>query len=151
MQIIFLLALPVLMYFLLIRPQQRRVREQRELLAKVEEGDEVMTTGGIYGFVNAVQDDTIWLDIADGVEVRISRASIARRIPAGTNDADAPAVDAAPAADEHDEDDAAATEPDAAAGTDVVPPEVNGNGSGSKRAKDAPAQDTPKAGPEAER
>jgi preprotein translocase subunit YajC len=150
MQIIFLLALPVLMYFLLIRPQQRRVREQRELLAKVEEGDEVMTTGGIYGFVNAVQDDTIWLDIADGVEVRISRASIARRIPAGANDAaDAPAVDAAPADDEHDED--VAGDHEAVNGTDALPPEVNGNGNGAgpKRAKDA--QDTPKAGPEAER
>ena len=55
MSIIFLLALPVLMYFLLIRPQQKRAKEQKELLSAVEEGDEVMTTGGLYGYVNAVE------------------------------------------------------------------------------------------------
>ena len=82
MSLIFLIALPVLMYFLLIRPQQRRAKEQRDLLSAVAEGDEVMTTGGIYGYVNAVEDDTIWLDIAEGVEIRIAKGAVAKRIPA---------------------------------------------------------------------
>ena len=82
MSLIFLIALPVLMYFLLIRPQQRRAKEQRALLSAVAEGDEVMTTSGIYGYVNAIEDDTIWLDIAEGVEIRISKGAVARRIPA---------------------------------------------------------------------
>ena len=82
MSLIFLIALPVLMYFLLIRPQQRRAKEQRALLSAVAEGDEVMTTSGIYGYVNAIEDDTVWLDIAEGVEVRIAKGAVARRIPA---------------------------------------------------------------------
>jgi preprotein translocase subunit YajC len=96
MSIIFLLALPVLMYFLLIRPQQKRAKEQKELLSAVEEGDEVMTTGGLYGYVNAVEGETIWLEIAENVEIRIAKAAVLKRIPLGTDDgADA---DTAPAA-----------------------------------------------------
>ena len=98
MAIIFLLALPVLMYFLLIRPQQKRAKEQKELLSAVEEGDEVMTTGGLYGYVNAVEGETIWLEIAEGVEIRIAKGAVLKRIPPGTDDADADAADAAPAA-----------------------------------------------------
>ena len=95
MSIIFLLALPVLMYFLLIRPQQKRAKEQKELLSAVEEGDEVMTTGGLYGYVNAVEGETIWLEIAENVEIRIAKAAVLKRIPLGTDDAEA---DASPAA-----------------------------------------------------
>ena len=92
MSIIFLLALPVLMYFLLIRPQQKRAKEQKELLSAVEEGDEIMTTGGLYGYVNAVEGETIWLEIAEDVEIRIAKAAVLKRIPLGTDDADADAV-----------------------------------------------------------
>jgi len=95
MSIIFLLALPVLMYFLLIRPQQKRAKEQKELLSAVEEGDEIMTTGGLYGYVNAVEGETIWLEIAENVEIRIAKAAVLKRIPLGTDDAEA---DASPAA-----------------------------------------------------
>jgi len=75
-----LLLLPVLMYFLLIRPQQKKMRAQQALLAQVGVGDEVMTTSGLYGYVNAMEGDTIWLEIADNVEVRITKAAIARRV-----------------------------------------------------------------------
>ena len=98
MSIIFLLALPVLMYFLLIRPQQKRAKEQKELLSAVEEGDEVMTTGGLYGYVNAVEGETIWLEIAENVEIRIAKAAVLKRIPLGTDDNADAAADAAPAA-----------------------------------------------------
>ena len=98
MSIIFLLALPVLMYFLLIRPQQKRAKEQKELLSAVEEGDEVMTTGGLYGYVNAVEGETIWLEIAENVEIRIAKAAVLKRIPLGTDDAAGAEADAAPAA-----------------------------------------------------
>ena len=83
MSIIFLLALPVLMYFLLIRPQQKRAKEQKELLSAVEEGDEVMTTGGLYGYVNAVEGETIWLEIAENVEIRIAKAAVLEADPPG--------------------------------------------------------------------
>ena len=83
------------MYFLLIRPQQKRAKEQKELLSAVEEGDEIMTTGGLYGYVNAVEGETIWLEIAENVEIRIAKAAVLKRIPLGTDDAEA---DASPAA-----------------------------------------------------
>ena len=131
MQIVFLLALPVLMYFLLIRPQQRRLKEQKALLSAVEEGDEIVTTGGIYGYVNAVEDDTIWLEVAEGVEMRIAKGAVMKRIPAS----DASVPDTLPAS--------------VTDGTD--PPDITD-------AADEPAVDpaeaadeTPKAGPETER
>lgn len=98
-----LLLLPILMYFLLIRPQQKKMRAQQDLLSHIVEGDEVMTTAGIYGYVNAIDGDTVWLEIAEGVEVRIVKASIARKVepPAATDtgDPEPASDDAADAAD----------------------------------------------------
>jgi len=82
-----LLLLPVIFYFLLIRPQQKKQRAQQALLNEIGEGDEVMTTAGIYGFVNAIDGDMVWLEIAEGVEIRILRGAIAKKVvppPAGT-------------------------------------------------------------------
>ena len=76
------------MYFLMIRPRQRQMRAQREQMSAIAEGDEVVTNSGIYGFVTAVEGDIMWLEIADGIDVRVSRAAVARRI-APTADADA--------------------------------------------------------------
>jgi preprotein translocase subunit YajC len=75
-----ILLLIVLMYFLLIRPQQRRMREQQALLSAVREGDEVLTSAGIYGFITAMEGDIVWVEIAEGVEVRVAKGAIARRI-----------------------------------------------------------------------
>jgi preprotein translocase subunit YajC len=68
------------MYFLLLRPQRRRMKEAQQLVNTIQEGDEVITNGGIYGFVNAIDGDTIWLDIADNTEIRVHRSAIARKI-----------------------------------------------------------------------
>ena len=79
------LALPVLMivgfYFLLIRPQRNRQRAQQTLLASLEVGDEVMTTGGIYGSIVEIDDDegTVTVEIAPGTRVRMVRQGIAQR------------------------------------------------------------------------
>jgi preprotein translocase subunit YajC len=81
------ILIAVVMYFLLIRPQRRRMAQQKELANAVEEGDEVMTTSGIYGFVTATEGDVIWLEIADGVDIRIARQAVSRRIP-GTEGTD---------------------------------------------------------------
>jgi preprotein translocase subunit YajC len=83
------LLIAVAMYFLLIRPQRRRMQDQRALANAVEEGDEVITTAGVYGFVTAIDGDVIWLEIAEGVDVRIARQAISRRIPAAEAAADA--------------------------------------------------------------
>ena len=68
------------MYFLMIRPRQRQMRAQREQTSAISEGDEVLTNSGIYGFVTAVEGDIMWLEIADGVDVRVSKAAVVRRI-----------------------------------------------------------------------
>ena len=77
------LLIPIAMYFLLIRPQRRRQREQVALTASIEVGDEVMTTTGIYGFVTAFEGDIAWLEVDNDVQIRITRAAIARRVDTG--------------------------------------------------------------------
>jgi preprotein translocase subunit YajC len=76
---IFLLVLLVLFWFLLIRPQRRRQLESQRLLDSLAVGKEVVTAGGLYGTITAMEDDEeeLRLEIADGVEVRVARRAIA--------------------------------------------------------------------------
>jgi preprotein translocase subunit YajC len=74
------IILLALMWLLLIRPQQQRLRAQQALIASIEVGDEVISTGGIYGRIRALADDTVLLEVADGVEVRLARAAIGQRV-----------------------------------------------------------------------
>jgi preprotein translocase subunit YajC len=67
-------------YFLMIRPQQRRARAQRELLNSIEVGDEVMTIGGMYGTVRALDDDRVTLEVAPGVELMFAKSAVARKL-----------------------------------------------------------------------
>lgn len=79
------LALPLLLivgfYFLLIRPQRNRQKAQQALLASLEVGDEVMTTGGIFGTIIELDEEegTVLLEIAPGTRVRMLRQGIAQR------------------------------------------------------------------------
>ena len=73
------------MYFVLIRPRSRRAKAAAALLSSIAVGDEVVMTSGIYGFVSAVEEDVLWIDIADGygeerIEVRVARNAVARKI-----------------------------------------------------------------------
>ena len=70
----------IILYFLMIRPQQKRAQAQQAMMRTVHEGDEVLTTGGFYGYITAVEDDLFWLELADGVQVRIAKAAVMRRI-----------------------------------------------------------------------
>jgi preprotein translocase subunit YajC len=82
-----------LMWFLFIRPQQRRVREHQFLVASLSVGDEVLTSSGIYGIVSGIEGDNLLVTIAPGVDITIARAAIARRV--SENEAAAPpAIDA---------------------------------------------------------
>jgi preprotein translocase subunit YajC len=80
------LALPLLMivgfYFLLIRPQRNRQRSQQALLASLEVGDEVMTTGGIFGTIIEIDDEagTVTVEIAPGTRVKMLRQGISQRL-----------------------------------------------------------------------
>ncbi|HVM11328.1 MAG TPA: preprotein translocase subunit YajC [Actinomycetota bacterium] len=67
-------------YFLLIRPQQRRVRQQRDLVSALQVGDEVVTIGGMYGRIRGMSDDEVSLEISPGTEVRFVKQAIARRL-----------------------------------------------------------------------
>ncbi len=82
------LMLPVLLlvvfYFLLIRPQNKRAKEQKEMLSKVAAGDEVATTGGILGKVVEVGEQFLTLEIATGVSVKLQKFQIAQVLPKGT-------------------------------------------------------------------
>jgi preprotein translocase subunit YajC len=100
-----ILALIVLMYFLLIRPQQRRMKEQQALLAAVAEGDEVLTSSGMYGFITAMEGDVVWVEIAEGVEIRVAKGAIARRVtPAADTGAAEPVAADDDVVGEHDAD-----------------------------------------------
>jgi preprotein translocase subunit YajC len=67
----------VIFYFLLIRPQQKRAKDHRNLLSNIKEGDEVLTSGGIYGKITGIRDDKITVEISDKVRVKVNRGHIA--------------------------------------------------------------------------
>jgi preprotein translocase subunit YajC len=84
--LLFLLPL-ALLWVLMIRPQQQRVRQAREMAASLEPGDEVITAGGIYGTIIAAHGDTLTVEVAPGVVVRVLRGAIAQRVaPAAAAD-----------------------------------------------------------------
>jgi preprotein translocase subunit YajC len=75
--LILLLAMFVLLWVLLIRPQRQRQQKQQNLLSSVEPGDEVLTVGGLYGIVRDIdEEDDLIVEIAEGIQVRIARRAI---------------------------------------------------------------------------
>ena len=79
-----LVLMLVVFYFLMIRPQQKRVKEHREMVNALKKGDEVVTNGGLGGTVSKVGDAYLTVRIADGVEVNVQRAAVAALLPSGT-------------------------------------------------------------------
>jgi preprotein translocase subunit YajC len=78
-----LLLFPLLMagmYLLLIRPQQKKLRAARELIASLAVGDQVVSAGGIIGTIRVLTDDRVRLEVADGVELQVLRGAISRKI-----------------------------------------------------------------------
>ncbi len=65
-----------MMYFLIIRPQQKKVKEHRELVGSVKIGDKVIAAGGIYGVITSVKDKSVGLKISDQVKIEVDRSSI---------------------------------------------------------------------------
>ena len=80
MQLLFPLILLGLMWLLLVRPQQQRVRRQRDLVAALEVGDEIVTAGGIVGRIVALDDDEARIEVAPGVELRVLRIAVNARV-----------------------------------------------------------------------
>lgn len=79
-----MIAIFVVFYFLLIRPQQKRSREQRELLAALEKGNEVVTGGGIVGRISKLNEQYVTLEVAPNIEVTMQRGSVTQLLPKGT-------------------------------------------------------------------
>ena len=73
----------VLFYFLLIRPQQRRAKQHKQMVAAMKIGDEVATNGGLLGRVTDLDDNRVTLKVASGVNVQVQRHAIAQMIPKG--------------------------------------------------------------------
>ncbi|MDB5986553.1 MAG: yajC [Nevskia sp.] len=78
-----IVAVPVI-YFLMIRPQQKRAKEMREMLGKLAKGDEVIITGGLAGRVAVIGEAYLTLEIADNVLVKVQKGAVASVLPKGT-------------------------------------------------------------------
>ncbi len=89
MNLVLPLALFVGLYFLMIRPQQRKVKEHQQLVAALEVGDDVVTSGGIYGAVTAIDGEVLRLEVADGIEILLARDAIAELVEYASPDDDA--------------------------------------------------------------
>ncbi len=79
-QVIFLALLIAVFYFLLIRPQKKRVEQHQKLIGSVDVGDEIVTIGGLYGRVTAIGDDDFELEPSPGTRLRFVKSAIARRV-----------------------------------------------------------------------
>lgn len=79
-----LILIFVVFYFVLIRPQTKRAKEHRNMVAALAVGDEVVTGGGILGRITAVDEQFITLAVAEGVELRVQRHTVGALMPKGT-------------------------------------------------------------------
>lgn len=81
-----LILIVVIFWFLLIRPQMKRNKEHRELIAGLSVGDEVVSAGGLLGKITEVGDSFVSVQLSDGVTVKLQRHSVAQVVPKGTID-----------------------------------------------------------------
>lgn len=75
-----LVIIMALLWLVLLRPQQRRAKNRREMLSKLEVGDEVLMSNGVYGRIASFDEQTVFVDVADNVRLKVTRDSIAERI-----------------------------------------------------------------------
>ncbi len=74
----------VIFYFMLIRPQQKRTKEHTQMVSSLKKGDEVVTGGGILGRVTDVGENFIQVEVAEGLQLKIQKQSVASLMPKGT-------------------------------------------------------------------
>ncbi len=77
--LVFLLVMFGVFYLFLIRPERRRRQQHRELVDSLKRGDKIVTVGGICGVIKKVEQDRIWLEVADGMTVKLVKDSVAER------------------------------------------------------------------------
>ena len=84
MQLLFFVGIFVIFYFLLIRPQQKRAKEHRNMVSALSKGDEVVTTGGLVGKVTEIGDEYLNVELADNLQVKLQKNAVATVLPKGT-------------------------------------------------------------------
>ncbi len=82
--IFILVAFALVFYFIIWRPQSKRAKEHKELVGGISKGDEIVTSGGMIGKVNRVDDQFLLIEIAAGVEIRLQKSAVAAALPKGT-------------------------------------------------------------------
>ena len=95
--LIWLVVLAAAFFFFIVRPQRRQMAARQALIESITVGDEIVTSGGIYGTVRSVDADTVDLEVAPGVVLKVARGAIAQRVPDDVTPdhvrADAPGAD----------------------------------------------------------
>jgi len=84
MQLLPIILMFVVLWFLMVRPQMKRAKEHKAMIQALAKGDEVITQGGIAGRVTSVDEDFVRVEIAKGVEVTVQKPTIAAVLPKGT-------------------------------------------------------------------
>tara|TARA_B100000676_G_scaffold309239_1_gene372235 strand:- start:528 stop:887 length:360 start_codon:yes stop_codon:yes gene_type:complete len=83
-ELIMLVVMMVVFYFFLIRPQQKRAKEHKNLVESLSKGDEVVTSGGILGKITKVTDDFVVVEISNNLEIKLQKGSVQATLPKGT-------------------------------------------------------------------
>ncbi len=84
MSLLPLVAMFVVLYFIMIRPQMKRQKEHKAMIDALAKGDEVVTAGGLLGRVTKVEDNVVSIELASNVEVRCQRNSVVQVLPKGS-------------------------------------------------------------------
>lgn len=124
--LIVMVLLLVVMYVLMIRPQRQRQRDHQSMIEGAGVGDDILTTGGIYGTITRVEDDDVVVEIADGLNVHMTRRGIAAVLP--PEDETASETIDAEAVEEPDDD-----EPPVTAGEEAVTSEADAEAAAADR------------------
>lgn len=82
--LVMIAAIFVLFYFMLIRPQNKRAKEHRDMVSQLKKGDEIITSGGILAKVTGIDDNYIKATIAEGIEVSLQKGAVSAVLPKGT-------------------------------------------------------------------
>ncbi|HUJ69120.1 MAG TPA: preprotein translocase subunit YajC [Syntrophorhabdales bacterium] len=75
--IVFPILIIAIFYFLIIRPQQSKAKQQRTFLANLKKGDTIVTSGGLYGKITGITDEAVTIEIAEKVRVKVSKSAVA--------------------------------------------------------------------------
>jgi preprotein translocase subunit YajC len=90
MEFLPLVALALLFWLFILRPQRRRRQQQAALWSGLETGTEVVTSGGLYGRITALDDESVQLEVAPGTVVRVDRRAVARVVPPASTSEESP-------------------------------------------------------------